>query len=113
MPFEWAHPLRSWIGPRDELWHGFAGRAPGGFVERVEILPHRPACGGECPPIRVLRTGNRTMFVGVGWDQAGIHREALATNQVLFETAAYHCLEDMPERTTLTKAAMAFFEKVE
>ena len=56
MPLQRAGPLRRGIGPRDELRLDLAGRAPGGLVQRVEILPHRAAGRRHRLPVDRLPT---------------------------------------------------------
>jgi hypothetical protein len=44
MPLVSAGPLRGRIGSRDELWYRLARRAPGRFVQRVEVLADGSPC---------------------------------------------------------------------
>lgn len=76
------------IGLGDELRHRLAGRAPCGLVQGVEILPHGAPAGGEATPVSVLCAGDRPLLVGVGGDQAGVHRKSLAADKPLLDTAA-------------------------
>lgn len=73
-------PLRRRIGARDELRLGLADRAPGGFVERVEIFADRSARPGEIVPVDRRGSVRRALRVGIGLDQAGVDREALAAD---------------------------------
>jgi len=111
MPFVSASPLRCGIGSGDELRHGLAGGTPCGIVERVEIFPHRAAARGEAAPVDVLSAGDRPPLVGIGGDQAGVHRKSFAANQPFLNTAAHHDLEDMPKRIAFPEATMAVLRK--
>lgn len=79
VPFQGSSPLCRWIRARDELRLRFAGRAPGGFIQRVEILAHRPAGPSEIVSVDCLRSLGRALLVGVGPDQASIDGEAFCS----------------------------------
>src|SRR4029453_12132434 len=97
MALERSRPLRRGIGARDEFRLDLAGGAPCGVVERVEIFLHRTARRGERWPIHGLRAGNRTLLVGVGRNQAGVDREALAANQAFLDATADDSFKNIPE----------------
>jgi hypothetical protein len=102
-----AGPLGRGIGSGDELRSHLAGGAPCSLVERVEVLPHgAPTVASSCQLVWVC-TGDGPLLIGVGWDQAGIHRKAFAANQPFLNTAAHHDLEDMTERIAIPEAAVA------
>src|SRR5215472_5007794 len=111
MPLERSCPLRRGIGARDKLRSDFAGRAPCSVVERVEIFLHRTARRGERWPIHGFRAGNRTLLVGVGRNQGGVHREALAADQTFFDATADDSFKNMPEGIALSEAAVAVLRK--
>src|SRR5437879_2886813 len=102
-----AGPLRCRIGWRDELRHGLAGCAPCGLIQCVEILPYGAPVGGEAAPVHRLCTGDRPLLVGIGRDQAGVHRKSLAADEPLLNAAVHHGLEYVPKRFALPKTAMA------
>src|SRR6266481_4770644 len=104
-------PLCCGIGSGDELRYGLAGGTPCGIVKRVEIFPHRAATRREAAPVDGLSAGDGSLLVGVGGDQAGIHRKSFATNQPFLNTAAHHSLEDIPERIAIPEATMAVLRK--
>jgi hypothetical protein len=99
-------PLRRRIGARDELRLRLAGRAPGGFVEGVEILADRAARPGEIVPIDRLGRFRRALLVGVGPDQAGIDRKAFAADEPFRDAAPNRRLEQFAQEITVTEAAM-------
>lgn len=99
-------PLRRRIGAGDELRLGLAGRAPGGLVERVEILAHRAAGPGEIVPVDRLGGFGRTLLVGIGLDQAGIDRKAFAADQPLRDAALHGRLEQLAQQIALAEAAL-------
>src|SRR5256885_124690 len=74
-------------------------RTPGYAALFPWARPTNPAKG----PIRMLCTGDRPLLVGVGRDQAGVHRKSFAADQSFLDTAAHHRLEDMPERIAVAK----------
>jgi hypothetical protein len=75
---------------------------PGG----VEILPHSTTAGSQAAPVRMLYAGEGSLLVGVGRDQAGVHRKSFAADKSFLDTAADYCLKDMPEHITVSKAPM-------
>ena len=46
------------------------------------------------------------LTVGIGLDQAGVHREALAAHQPLGYAPAYDSLEDVPQQIAVPEAAV-------
>src|SRR5262245_26792984 len=107
MSFKRSRPLRSGIGARDELRFDLAGGAPCGVVKRVEIFLHRTAHRGEGWPIHGLRAGNGTLLVGVGCNQGGVYREALAADQTFLDATADDGFKNMPEDVAFSEAAVA------
>jgi len=99
-------PLRRRIGARDELRLDLAGRAPGGFVERVEILADRAPCAGEIVPVDRLGSFRGALLVRIGLDQAGIDREAFPTHEPLRDAAPDRRLEQLPQQVAPAGAAM-------
>ena len=106
MALQSAGPLRRRIGARDELRLRLAGRAPSGFIQRVEILAHRSTRPGEIVPIDRLGGFCRPLLVGVGLDQAGIDREAFAADQPFRDATPDGRLEQLAQEIALAEAAM-------
>ncbi len=107
VPFVSASPLSRGIGSGDELRRYLAGGTPCSLIESVEILPYGASAGGKALPVRVFCTRDRSLLIGFGGDQAGVHRKSFAANQAFLNTAAHHGLEDMPERITIPEATIA------
>ena len=53
----------------------------------------------------------RTLLVGVGRNQAGVHREALAANQTFLNATADDGFKNMPESVAFSEAAGAVLGK--
>ena len=106
VPLQRAGPLRRRIGPRDELRLHLARRAPGGIVQRVEILLHRAAGLGHRLPVDRFRPFRRALLVGVGPDQAGVDREAFAADQPFLDAAPHRRLEQLAQQIAVAEAAM-------
>jgi hypothetical protein len=53
----------------------------------------------------------RELFVGIGFDQAGINGHALAADQAFFNAACNGRLEQMTQQFALAETAMAVFGK--
>jgi hypothetical protein len=100
-------PLRRRIGRRDELRRHLAGRTEGRIIEGRQVLLHRP---GRCLKIAILVplfARDRPLLVGVGHDQAGIDRKALAADQASRDAPLHHMLEHAPEDIAVAKALVA------
>ena len=101
-----AGPLRRRIRRRDKLRLYLAGRAEGSIVERCQILANRSSGIGVEAADPPLIAGNRPLLVGVGRDQARIHREAFAADEALAQAPLHHRLEQMPQDIALPEPAM-------
>src|SRR5215467_744308 len=66
---------------------------------------------GEGWPIHGFRAGNRTLLVGVGRNQGGVHREALAADQTFLDATADDSFKNMPEGVAFSEAAVAVLRK--
>ena len=106
MALQGARPLRRRIGPRDELRRDLAGGAPSGLIERIEILAHRPAGPGKIVPVDGLRSFRRALLVRIGPDQAGINREALASDEPFVDAALDGGLEQLAQEIAVPEAAV-------
>jgi hypothetical protein len=51
------------------------------------------------------------LFVGVGRNQGGVHREALAANQTFLDATADDSFENMPEDIAFPEAAVTVLGK--
>jgi hypothetical protein len=58
-----------------------------------------------------LLSRNGTLLVGVGRNQAGVHREALAANQTFLDAPADDSFENMPEDIAFPEAAVTVLRK--
>jgi hypothetical protein len=86
-----AGPLRGRIRLSDELRDRFARRTPGGFIQRIEILPAGSARPGNALPVNL--TSNSALFVGVSRNQAGIEHKGGSGDQPFRNAALHHCLK--------------------
>ncbi len=97
-------PARRRIGRRDELRCHFSRGAEGCVVQHGYVFVDRAA--GHVLR-QALRSLNATLPVGVGLDQAGVDREAVAAHEPLRHAAAHHLLEEMAQQIAVAEAAMA------
>ena len=97
-------PARRRIGGRDELRLDRRRAAEGRVVEHGQILVDRPV-GGRLQSSRVA--GHAALTVGVGGDQAGVDREALAAHQALGHAARDNGLEQLAQQIAVAEAAVA------
>ena len=58
-------PLRGRIRRRDELRRDVARRAKGGIIEGCQTFLHRPACIFAGALLVPLRSGDRTLLIGI------------------------------------------------
>lgn len=70
------------------------------------MLADRATRPGEIVPIDRLGGFGRALFFGIGPDQAGIDREALAADEPLGDAAPNRRLEQFAQKITVTEAAM-------
>src|SRR5215470_7535992 len=106
-PFERTCPLSGWVGRRDELRLDLGRRAKGRVVQRGHVLLHRPAGRSRIELLLPLYAWDRTLTVGVGFDQARIDGETLAANQADLDARSHDALEDAPEDIALAEALIA------
>ena len=99
--------MRRRVGRRDELRLDLGRCAESRVVEGGEILLHRPAGGFGIALLVPLFARDRALTVGVGLDQAGIDREALAADQTGLDAGPHDALEDAAEEIALAKALVA------
>jgi hypothetical protein len=92
-----TRPLSCRIRPGDELRRDRARGTSGRVVWNIEVLASRPAGSGELVPIDRLRPIRRALPAGVGMDQAGIDREALATDERRLDAAPDGRLEQLAQ----------------
>ena len=52
-----------------------------------------------------------TCLVGIGWNEAGIDPEPVASNQAFVDATLHNGLEKMPKNTALTEAAITVLGK--
>jgi hypothetical protein len=83
---------RGRVGRRDELRCDRARCAERRIIERSQILLHSPS--GVCIGMPLFPR-RRALLVGVGSDQAGVDRKALAADQPLVQATLQHCLEQV------------------
>src|SRR5215216_1317297 len=75
MSFVSAGPLRGWVRLVNEFRYCVARRAPGRFIQRIEILPDGSARPCNGPPVNLISSSNSALLVSVGGNQAGIDRK--------------------------------------
>jgi hypothetical protein len=99
--------LRRRVGWRDKLRLNL-GRGPERrIVQCREILLHRAARRRRIDLLLPLDAWDRTLTVGVSFDQARIDGEAFAANQPALYAGLYDALEDAPEDITLPEPLIA------
>ena len=92
------------VGRRHELRLDLGRCAESRLIEGCQIVLHRPAGGFAIALLVPLLARDRALTVGVGLDQAGIDREALATNQAGLDAGPHDAFEDVAEEIALAKA---------
>ena len=100
-------PLRCRIGARDELRRDLTGRAESGVIQSCEILADRSTSPGTKIVSAPFVTRNGALFVGIGSDEARVHRKPVAAHQALAQAAFHHGLEEVPQDVALPEPAMA------
>ena len=99
-----AGSARRRVGDREELGGDRGCATERCLIEHREILAHRVAGGvGR----QALAARHRTLAVGIGLDQAGIDRKALAADQPLGDAARDGRLEQLAQQIAVTQAAVA------
>lgn len=104
-------PLRRRIGARDELRRDLTGRPESGVIQRCEILADRSTSPGAKIVGAPRVTRNGALFVGIGSDEARVHRKPVAAHQAFAQAAFHHGLEEVPQDVALPEPAMAVARK--
>ena len=90
-----------------ELGLGRRGCAKSLVIQGVEILAHCTRCIiGINVTSRPIVGIAGVLFLDVGADQAGIHREALTSDKPFLHAACHSCLKDMAQQIALAEATM-------
>lgn len=111
-PFACCCPLACRVGMGCELGLYLAGSAERLVVQNFEIFPDSPRRIIRIDTLRVpLFLGRRVLLVGIGFNQAGIHGEALAADQPLFHATLDSHLEHVAQQVTLAKPTMPVLGK--
>ena len=97
-------PVHCAAGSDGETNFGFTSLAAP--KARCQILTNGSSGIGVEATDPPLIAGNRPLLVGVGHDQARIHREAFATDKTLAQAPQHHRLEQMPQDIALPEPAM-------
>ncbi len=100
-------PLRGWIGARDELWRHVTRSSEGVVVQGIEILAHGPAGSVPVSILVPVLSRYRAALVGIGLDQARVHREPFAANELLLDAIRHNMLEQVTQQIALAKAFIA------
>src|SRR6516165_6282531 len=106
-PAHCSRPLRGRIRWRDELRRDLARCTKGRVIKGRKIFPHRAACVFSSTLLVPLRSRDRTLFVGVGRNQAGIDRKPLATDKPCRNARFDNMLEDTAENLTVAEPLIA------
>src|SRR5262245_16628877 len=75
-----AGPLGSRVGRRYKLRRHLAGRTEGRVIEGCQVLLHGAARSLKITPLLPFRAGDRTLSVGVSYNQARIDRKPFTTD---------------------------------
>jgi hypothetical protein len=88
---------RGRIGRCDELRGHSARRTKDAVIEGCQILLHGATGSLGLDLLAPLVARDRTLLVGVCYNQAGIDRKAFATDQTGLDARLHHTLEHAPE----------------
>ena len=75
-----AGPLGSRVGRRDELRRDLAGRTEGRVIEGCQVLLHGAARSLGITRLLPFRARDRTLLVGISYNQARIDRKPFTTD---------------------------------
>src|SRR6516225_2572113 len=105
-PAHRAGPLRGWIGRRDKFRRRLACRAKRRIVQSCQILLHGAAGAMRIARLVPLRSGDRSLLVGVRHDQARIDCEPFTADQSGRNTGLNDTLKYLPKHITLAEPLM-------